>query len=108
MTFEILSILVVLNLGVTFSLWRTAARRPLTAEKKFLQKLMRSEPITPKHNPPKVAGGDFAVVASDAYRQFFSDFTEFADVVNWWLFRRGLWKPVALARATGRRCSGLT
>ena len=85
MTFEILSILVVLNLGVTFSLWRTAARRPLRPKKKFLQKLMRSEPITPKHNPPKVAGGDYAVVASDAYRQFFSDFTEFADVVNWWL-----------------------
>ena len=85
MTFEILSILVVLNLGVTFSLWRTAARRPPRPKKKFLKKLMHSEPIKPKHNPPKVAGGDFAVVASEADRQFFSDFAEFADVINWCL-----------------------
>jgi hypothetical protein len=85
MTFEILSILVVLNLGVTFSLWRTAARRPPRAKKKFLKKLMHSEPITPKHDPPKVAGGQFASLAGDDDHRFFSDFAEFADVVNWWL-----------------------
>ena len=83
MTFEILSILVILNLGVTYSLWRAAARKPPRPTKKFLQQLMRSEPITPKHNPPRVAGGDFAILASDADRRFFSDFAEFADVVNW-------------------------
>jgi hypothetical protein len=45
----------------------------------------RREPITPKHDPPKVAGGAFSSLASDDDRRFFVDFADFADVVNWWL-----------------------
>jgi hypothetical protein len=71
MTFEIWAILVILNLGVTFSLWRTAARRPPRPKKKFLKKLMHGDPITPKHDPPKVAGGEWTSLADDVDRLFF-------------------------------------
>lgn len=82
MTFQILTILVILNLGVTYSLWRKAARKPPRPKKKFPKQLMHSEPITPKHNPPKVTGGDLAVKPPPLTASFFR-FCWFADVVNW-------------------------
>lgn len=85
MSVEALAVLVVLNIIATISLWRRAARRPPRPKKKFLRTLMHSEPITPKHEPPNVAGGQFKSQADDVDRRFFSDFAEFADVANWWL-----------------------
>jgi hypothetical protein len=52
MTFEILTIIVLVNVGATIELWRRAARRPEKPKKKFLNRLWRSKPITPKHQPP--------------------------------------------------------
>lgn len=85
MSVEFLAVLVVLNIIATIALWVRAARRPPRPKKKFLRTLMHSKPITPKHEPPKVAGGQFKSVADDDDRRFFSDFAEFADVANWWL-----------------------
>ena len=73
---------------MTFSLWRKLAsksNRGPTLNKKAAAALWRSDPIVPKHNPPKVAGGEFSSVARDVDRRFFADFKDFADVINWWL-----------------------
>jgi hypothetical protein len=67
-----------------FNLSRQAARKPPRPNKKFLKKLFRSGPITPQHNPPKAAGGEYTFAVTDEDRRFFADFAEFADVVNWW------------------------
>jgi terminase small subunit-like protein len=67
------------------SLWRKVATKSNvgpTLNKKVAAALWRSEPIAPKHNPPKAAGGKFLSLARDVDRQFFADFKEFADVVN--------------------------
>lgn len=82
-TYYVLVIIVLLNASATITLWRAAARRPGKLKKKFTTALMRSKPIVPKHNPPKVAGDGFPV--DDEDRLFFAEFKEFADVVNWWL-----------------------
>jgi hypothetical protein len=50
-----------------------------------LNELLHSEPITPKHERLKTAGGDFGSLARDVDKRFFADFAPFADVVNWWL-----------------------
>jgi hypothetical protein len=49
MTFEILAIIVFLNVAATITLWRTAARRPEKLKKKFLNRLWRGKPITRFH-----------------------------------------------------------
>jgi hypothetical protein len=50
---------------------------------------MHSKPITPKHEPPKVAGGQFKSVADDDDRRFFSDFAEFAmSLIGGWQMTR--------------------
>jgi hypothetical protein len=88
MNYDMLVFIVIANVLVTFSLWRIVARkadRPPGLNKKAAKELWHSEPITPKHEPPKVAGGEFASLAHDHDRRFFADFKEFADVVNWWL-----------------------
>ena len=82
---QVVAAILVLNAAATITLWREAARKPPRPKKEFLQKLMRSEPITPKHNPPRVAGGEFSSLARDVDRLFFADFAEFAEVVNLWL-----------------------
>src|SRR5262249_6588059 len=84
MTFEILTIIVLVNLGLTIELWRRAARRPEKLKRKFRNRLWRSKPITPKHEPPppldeKQYGVDKQTL------QFCSDFEDFANVVNAWL-----------------------
>jgi hypothetical protein len=88
MTYDVLIIIVAINAVVTISLWRKVATKSNvgpTLNKKAATALWRSEPIAPKHNPPRAAGGEFSSLASDVDRQFFADFKEFADVVNWWL-----------------------
>jgi hypothetical protein len=80
-TFDFLVIIVILNMMATITLWRTAARKPAKLKKKFVSALLSSEPIVPNHRPPVIGEG----FLSKAERQFFIDFEDFADVVNWWL-----------------------
>jgi hypothetical protein len=82
---QVTAIVVALNAMATISLWRDAARKPPRPKKEFLQKLNRSEPIMPKHDPPKAVGGAFSSLATEHYRRFYAEFSEFAEVVNWWL-----------------------
>ena len=75
--------LIVIALAL-IGLSQKAARKPPRPTKKFLKQLLHSEPITPKHNPPKVAGGKYPRLVDDDDCRFFVDFAEFGDVVNWW------------------------
>jgi hypothetical protein len=88
MTYEYLTILVVLNVVVTLALLTKASNqtkgRP-KLKKKAAKALWRSDPVTNKSDPPKVAGGEFSSLAYDVDRRFFADFRDFADVTNWWL-----------------------
>ena len=61
------------------------ATRAPKLKKKFLKRLLHSEPITPKHQPAKTIGGQFGSHVSEEVRAFFADFADFANVVNWWL-----------------------
>jgi hypothetical protein len=81
MTFEVLTALVLMNLLSTFALWRVALQKPERLKKKFLSALLHSGPIVPQHQPPKAAVGS---MAQDADRQFFDDFQDFANVMDWW------------------------
>jgi hypothetical protein len=83
-TFEILTFIVFLNILATISLWRRAARRPEKVKKKFRKRLWDGEPIIPKHQPPAPLNPDAWGVDKEEL-QFFSDFKDFANVVNWWL-----------------------
>lgn len=88
MTYEALIIIVLINAFVTLSLWRKVARksgRGPKLKKKAATALWRSDPIIPKHDPPNTAGGEYSSLARGIDRQFFADFKDFADVVNWWL-----------------------
>jgi hypothetical protein len=91
MTFEsLVYIIVLVNLGLTIELWRRAARRPEKLKKKFLNRLWRSKPITPKHErPPPLDEGAYGVGKEEL--QFFSDFEDFADVINSWLTDPGVY-----------------
>jgi len=82
--FEFLIIIVILNIAATIALWRRAARRPEKLKKKFLNLLWRSKPITPKHQPPPLLKKGAWGVGNEQL-QFFSDFEDFANIVNWWL-----------------------
>jgi hypothetical protein len=87
MSNEVLIAIVAINAVVTLSLWRmmaTKASRPAGLSKKAAKALWHSDPIVPRHDPPKAVGGDFLSRLRDADRTFFGDFKEFADVVNWW------------------------
>ncbi len=79
----LVSVVVVIAV-VIITLWRQAARKPPRPNKKFLNGLLHSEPITPNHDPPKSAGGAYSSLAGDDDKRFFADFAAFADVVNWW------------------------
>jgi hypothetical protein len=88
MAYEVLIIVVVINAFVTLSLWRKLASRSGRGpklNKKAATALWRSDPIIPKHDPPKTIGGRYSSLADDTDRQFFADFRDFADVINWWL-----------------------
>jgi hypothetical protein len=87
MSYDVLVAIVLINAAVTVSLWRqvaTKADKPAKLSKKAAKALWHSEPIVPRHDPPKVVGDGYAFV-NDVERAFFTDFKEFADVVNWWL-----------------------
>jgi hypothetical protein len=81
---QLLWIVVILNAGATITLWQRAARRPEKLKKKFRNRLWESEPITPKHKPPPPLKRD-AWLIQEHDLQFFSDFEDFANVVNSWL-----------------------
>jgi hypothetical protein len=86
--YEALIIIVVVNVFVTLALWRkvmSKSNRGPELNEKAATALWRSDPIIPKHDPPKVAGGEFASLAREIDQRFFADFKDFADVVNWWL-----------------------
>ena len=82
-SFQILTIAVFLNAIATITLWQRAVRRPEKLKKKFLKRLFDTKPITPKHQPPPPLKEGYACGKKEL--QFFSDFADFADVVNWWL-----------------------
>jgi hypothetical protein len=87
-SFQILTIVVFLNVIATITLWRKAARRPEKLKKRFLNRLWRSKPITPKHEPPPLKKewvGIFGKNRTEQLIQFFSDFEDFGNVVNSWL-----------------------
>jgi hypothetical protein len=81
MTFEILTIIVLFNVGATIELWRRAARRPEKLTRKFLNPLWRSKPVTPKHEPPPPLKAGMVRKPEE----FNSDFEDFANVINWGL-----------------------
>ena len=83
MSFDFLTIVVIVNALATFVLW--SERRPEKIKKKFRKQLYDTKPITPKHRPPKAIGGQFESLVSKEDRVFFADFADFANVVNWWL-----------------------
>ena len=88
MSYEWLPIVVAVNALCTYALWRRGSTkldgRPVL-NKKAADALWRSEPIVPKHDPPRVAGGEFKSMATDIDKAFFAGFREFADVLNGWL-----------------------
>src|SRR5262245_60818057 len=57
--------------------------KPEKPNKKFLKRIFDTKPITPKHEPPPPLKKGYA--AREKELQFFSDFAEFANVVNWHL-----------------------
>jgi hypothetical protein len=84
-SFQILTVVVFLNAIATITLWQRAARRPEKLKKKFLNRLWRSKPITPKHEPPSLKEewvGVFGKKRTEQLIQFFSDFEDFGDVVT--------------------------
>jgi hypothetical protein len=85
MTFEVLGVIVFLNVMATIALWRAAARKPEKLKKKFISALRDSKPIVPKHKPPKSIGESVPSLVTKEDRLFFDDFQDFAVVVNWWL-----------------------
>lgn len=52
--YEILIILILINLGFTYYIWRMVKRGP---KRKFLAKLLNGKPITPKHTPSSLRNG---------------------------------------------------
>lgn len=88
MSYEVIVAIVAINAVATLSLWRQVANkvnRPTGLNKKAAKALWQSGPMVPRHNPPKVVGGDFPSLVDDKDKAFFADFKEFADVVNWFL-----------------------
>jgi hypothetical protein len=76
--YEVLILLVLVNLGFTSYIWRTVRRGP---KRKFLGKLLNGEPITPNHTPSSLRNGiEQRITAGD--RRFFTDFEMFADALN--------------------------
>ena len=98
--YEILILLVLINLGFSAYVWRTFRRGP---KRKFLTKLLHGGPITPKHAPSSLQGGSEPFV-SDADRRFFSDFEIFADALNHRFEPNEPWRVQELPNAelTGR------
>ena len=98
--YEILILLVLINLGFTGHIWRTFRRGP---KRKFLTQLLDGEPITPKHATSSLQNG-IELFISDADRRFFSDFEMFADALNHRFQPNEPWRVQELPNAelTGR------
>ena len=76
--YEVLILLVLVNLGFTSYIWRTVRRGP---KRKFLGELLNGKPITPNHTPSSLRNGTELRI-TDEDRRFFSDFEMFADALN--------------------------
>jgi hypothetical protein len=76
--YEVLILLVLVNLGFTAYIWQTVRRGP---ERKFLGKLLNGKPIMPNHTPSSLRNG-IELRITDEDRRFFSDFKMFADALN--------------------------
>src|SRR6478672_13401051 len=76
--YEVLILLVLVNLGFTSYIWRTVMRGP---KRKFLGKLLNGKPITPNHTLSLLRNG-IELRITDEDRRFFSDFEVFADALN--------------------------
>src|SRR5262249_34008193 len=84
MTFELFLIFLVViaaTTGLLSEVARLPAKKP---KKKLLKRLLHSKPVPPKHQPPSpLKEGKEGITGG--VQQFFADFEDFADVVNWWL-----------------------
>jgi hypothetical protein len=81
MNYELLTILVVVTAAATFALWRRTDRPKFKLlKKKFRKALLESKPIVPKHNKPRFEHG-----LHEGEANFFYEFDDFADVMNWYL-----------------------
>jgi len=82
---SVLAVIVFLNVGATIRLAKGSAPASPQPEEEEIAALMRSEPMTPKHQPPKAIneGGYFSMFVDEWDRLFFDDFADFASVVNW-------------------------
>jgi hypothetical protein len=83
MTFELFPIFLVVIAAIALlsEVARPPAKKP---KKKFLKRLLHSKPVAPKHQPPSpLKEGKEGITRG--VQQFFADFEDFADVVNWWL-----------------------
>lgn len=83
-TFELFLIFLVVIAAI--ALLSEVARPPPAKKpkKKFLKHLLHSKPVPPKHQPPSpLKEGKEGITRG--VQQFFADFEDFADVVNYWL-----------------------
>jgi hypothetical protein len=76
--YEVLILLVLVNLGFTSYIWQTVRHSP---RRNFQAKLLNGKPITPNHAPSSLGNGTELRI-SDEDRRFFSDFEMFADALN--------------------------
>jgi len=77
MSFDTLTAIVLMNVAFTIVLWRIVTQRgPHKLKRKFVKQLVYSQPITPKHQPPKTAE------LESLFSKEFDDFADFANVVN--------------------------
>jgi len=80
MTYEVLVIIAVINAAATLLLWQKVASKSIRGRPKLTKKaataLWRSQPIIPKHDPPKTVGGEYSSLAGDIDRQFFANFMD--------------------------------
>jgi hypothetical protein len=84
MTFELFLIFLVVIVATTALLSEVARPPAKKPKKKFLKRLLHSKPVAPKHQPPSpLKEGKEGITRG--VQQFFADFEDFADVVNWWL-----------------------
>jgi hypothetical protein len=86
--YEVLILLVLVNLSFTNYIWRTIRRDP---KRKFLGNLVNGKPITPKHTPSCLRNG-IELRITDEDRRFFTDFEMFADALNRWFEPNEPWR----------------
>src|SRR5437660_12516821 len=76
--YQVLILLVLVNLGFTSYIWRTVRRGP---KRKFLGELLNGKAITPNHTPSSLRNGTELRI-TDEERRCFSDLEMFADALN--------------------------